>query len=131
MFTPRTATRPVTGSFQIELVSTVPFERSIGRGVPTLTASTWGIALSLTQCPLVTGGRYPCQVATTAASVAEICAGAKRASRELARLDTTTKNAAISAMADALEARVDEILEANARDMEAGREAQLDASLLD
>jgi glutamate-5-semialdehyde dehydrogenase len=70
-------------------------------------------------------------VATTAASVAEICAGAKRASRELARLDTTTKNAAIAAMADALEARVDEILEANARDMEAGREAELDASLLD
>jgi glutamate-5-semialdehyde dehydrogenase len=70
-------------------------------------------------------------VATTAASVAEICAGAKRASRELARLDTTTKNNAIGAMADALEARVDEILEANARDMEAGREADLDASLLD
>jgi glutamate-5-semialdehyde dehydrogenase len=70
-------------------------------------------------------------VATTAASVAEICAGAKRASRELARLDTTTKNAAITAMADALEARVDEILEANARDMEAGREANLDASVLD
>jgi len=70
-------------------------------------------------------------VATTAASVAEICAGAKRASRGLARLDTSTKNAAISAMADALEARVDEILEANARDMEAGREAELDASLLD
>jgi glutamate-5-semialdehyde dehydrogenase len=70
-------------------------------------------------------------VATTAASVAEICAGAKRASRELARLDTTTKNAAIGAMADALEARVDEILEANARDMGAGREASLDASLLD
>ncbi len=70
-------------------------------------------------------------MATTAASVAEICAGAKRASRELARLDTTTKNAAIGAMADALEARVDEILEANARDMEAGREASLDASLLD
>ena len=70
-------------------------------------------------------------MATTAASVAEICAGAKRASRELARLDTTTKNNAIGAMADALEARVGEILEANARDMEAGREADLDASLLD
>jgi glutamate-5-semialdehyde dehydrogenase len=70
-------------------------------------------------------------VATTAASVAEICAGAKRASRELARLDTTTKNNAIGAMADALDARVDEILEGNARDMEAGREADLDASLLD
>jgi glutamate-5-semialdehyde dehydrogenase len=70
-------------------------------------------------------------MATTAASVAEICAGAKRASRELARLDTETKNAAILAMADALESRVDEILEANARDMEAGRDAELDASLLD
>jgi glutamate-5-semialdehyde dehydrogenase len=70
-------------------------------------------------------------VATTAASVAEICARAKGASRALARLDTTTKNAAIGAMADALEARVDEIVEANARDMEAGREAELDASLLD
>jgi glutamate-5-semialdehyde dehydrogenase len=70
-------------------------------------------------------------VATTAASVAEICARAKRASRELARLDTSTKNAAIAAMADALEERLDEILEANARDMEAGREADLDASLLD
>jgi len=70
-------------------------------------------------------------VATTAASVAEICAGAKRASRQLARLDTVTKNAALAAMADALEERVDEILEANARDMEAGREASLDASLLD
>ena len=70
-------------------------------------------------------------MATTAASVAEICAGAKRASRQLARLDTVTKNAALAAMADALEERVDEILEANARDMEAGREASLDASLLD
>jgi len=70
-------------------------------------------------------------VATTAASVAEICARAKRASRALARLDTSTKNAAIAAMSDALEERVDEILEANARDMEAGREANLDASLLD
>src|ERR671936_276696 len=86
---------------------------------------------SLPGRPAVTRAQYPCPVATTAASVAEICAGAKRASRELARLDTATKNAAIGAMADALEARVDEILEANGRDMEAGREAGLDASLLD
>src|SRR5919204_681391 len=131
MFTPRTATRPLTGSFQIALVPTLPLPRSIGRGFPTFTASTLAIGDSLAGSPVVTGGRYPCQVATTAASVAEICAGAKRASRELARLDTTTKNAAISAMADALEARVDEILEANGHDMEAGREASLDASLLD
>jgi glutamate-5-semialdehyde dehydrogenase len=70
-------------------------------------------------------------MATTAQSVAEICAGAKRASRTLARLDTETKNAALQAMADALELRADEILEANERDMEAGREAGLHPGLLD
>ncbi len=70
-------------------------------------------------------------MATTAQSVAEICAGAKRASRALARLDTETKNAALQAMANALELRRDEILEANERDMEAGREAGLHSSLLD
>ena len=70
-------------------------------------------------------------MATTAQSVAEICAGAKRASRTLARLDTETKNAALHAMADALEVRTDEILEANERDMEAGREAGLHSGLLD
>jgi glutamate-5-semialdehyde dehydrogenase len=70
-------------------------------------------------------------MATTAQSVAEICAGAKRASRTLARLDTETKNNALHAMADALELRTDEILEANERDMEAGREAGLHAGLLD
>jgi glutamate-5-semialdehyde dehydrogenase len=70
-------------------------------------------------------------MATTAQSVAEICAGAKRASRTLARLDTETKNAALHAMADALELRAGEILEANERDMEAGREAGLHSGLLD
>ena len=64
-------------------------------------------------------------MATTAQSVAEVCAGARRAARALALLDTTTKNAALSAMADALERRSAEILEANARDMEAGAEAGL------
>ena len=39
-------------------------------------------------------------MATTAQSVAEVCAGARRASRSLAQLDTTTKNAALLAMAD-------------------------------
>jgi len=43
-------------------------------------------------------------VATTAQSVAELCAQAKLASRELAMLDTATKNAALEAMADALHA---------------------------
>jgi glutamate-5-semialdehyde dehydrogenase len=70
-------------------------------------------------------------MATTAQSVAEVCAQAKAASRELATLDTATKNAALEAMADALEQRAHEILEANARDMEAGVEAGLQSGLLD
>src|SRR2546423_15687665 len=70
-------------------------------------------------------------MAITAQSVSDICRAAKRASRALARLDTHTKNAALEAMARALESRVDEILEANARDMEAGRAADLNAASLD
>ena len=58
-------------------------------------------------------------MATTAQSVADICRDAKRASREIARLDTEVKNRALIAIADAIDARVPEILEANARDMEA------------
>src|SRR4051812_5419517 len=58
-------------------------------------------------------------MATTAQSVADIARAAKRASRDLARLDTHTKNRALDAIADAIDARVPEILEANARDMEA------------
>jgi glutamate-5-semialdehyde dehydrogenase len=70
-------------------------------------------------------------MATTAQSVAEVCARAKAASRDLAMLDTATKNAALEAMADALEQRSHEILEANARDMDAGEEAGLHSGLLD
>ena len=70
-------------------------------------------------------------MATTAASVSDICAQAKAASRVLARLDTETKNGALEALAGALGDRSSEILEANERDMEAGRESGLTASLLD
>jgi glutamate-5-semialdehyde dehydrogenase len=70
-------------------------------------------------------------MATTAQSVAEVCAQAKAASRELATLDTAAKNAALEAMAEALEQRSHEILEANARDMDAGEDAGLPAGLLD
>src|SRR3954452_12008348 len=64
-------------------------------------------------------------------SVADICLEAKRASRVLAQLDRGTKDTALHAIADALVARTPEILEANARDMEAGRETGLSAALLD
>src|SRR5215213_1583519 len=70
-------------------------------------------------------------MATTTASVAEICAAAKDASRVLKRLETETKNAALQAMADALVARETEILEANERDLEAGRAVSLSAALMD
>jgi len=49
----------------------------------------------------------------------------------LATVDDRTKDAALEAMAAALEGRLDEVLEANARDMEAGREAGLTDALLD
>jgi len=70
-------------------------------------------------------------MATTTRSVAGICLEARDAARALAALDTDTKNAALHAIADALIARTDEIVEANARDMEAGRANGLDAALLD
>ena len=70
-------------------------------------------------------------MATTTQTVAEVCAAAKAAAGALARLDTATKDAALLAMADALEARTREILEANERDMDAGREAGLHSGLLD
>jgi glutamate-5-semialdehyde dehydrogenase len=64
-------------------------------------------------------------------SVADVCRAAKAASRRLATLPTTQKDAALHAIADALEARTAEILEANARDLEAGRESGLSDALLD
>jgi glutamate-5-semialdehyde dehydrogenase len=70
-------------------------------------------------------------MATTATSVAAICATAREASRVLARLDGETRAAALHAMASAIEARADEILEANSRDMAAGVDAEIGGALLD
>ncbi|HSD76491.1 MAG TPA: glutamate-5-semialdehyde dehydrogenase, partial [Solirubrobacteraceae bacterium] len=70
-------------------------------------------------------------MAALAQSVTDVCVAAKRASRALAALDTRTKDAALLAIAAALEERLPEILEANARDVEAGREAGLSGALLD
>jgi glutamate-5-semialdehyde dehydrogenase len=64
-------------------------------------------------------------------SATAICRAAKRAARELATIDSATKNAALLAMAEALEARAPEILEANARDLDAGRESGLSSALMD
>ena len=70
-------------------------------------------------------------MATTVVSVADICAAAQRASRRLATLGSGVKDEALHAIADALIARSAEILEANARDLDAGREAGLTAALMD
>jgi glutamate-5-semialdehyde dehydrogenase len=68
---------------------------------------------------------------TVISPVADICRSAKRAAKALARADTATKNAALEGIAAALGERAEEILEANARDMQAGREAELGEALLD
>jgi glutamate-5-semialdehyde dehydrogenase len=70
-------------------------------------------------------------MATAVASVAELCSAAKRASRTLARLDGSVKDAALEAIAAALERRIDEILAANERDMQLGVEAEIGDALLD
>ena len=70
-------------------------------------------------------------MATAVASIAELCSAAKRASRTLARLDGSIKDAALDAIAAALERRTDEILAANERDMQLGAEAEIGDALLD
>ena len=60
----------------------------------------------------------------------EILKAAKACAPSLAAVDTQTKNNALSAMADALIANCDEILAANALDMEAAKD-HLSASMLD
>ena len=70
-------------------------------------------------------------MATTVTSVAETCAAAKRAARVLASLPSGVKDAALEAIASELIERTPEILEANARDLEAGREAGLTDALMD
>jgi glutamate-5-semialdehyde dehydrogenase len=70
-------------------------------------------------------------MALLAESVGELCARARTAARGLALLDTQTKNAALEAIADALETRSAQIIEANLLDLEAGREYGLSEALLD
>lgn len=56
---------------------------------------------------------------------------AKQAAYRLALLDADTKNRALCAAADALEARTDYILSENEKDLEAGRKNGMSAGLLD
>ncbi|MCW2989755.1 MAG: glutamate-5-semialdehyde dehydrogenase [Solirubrobacterales bacterium] len=70
-------------------------------------------------------------MAVAAQSVTDVCVAARAAARRLAALDSGAKDAALHAIADALEARTEEIVEANARDVAAGEEAGMSAALLD
>ena len=70
-------------------------------------------------------------MATVLASVPQTCSAAKRASRELAQVDTDVKDAALAAIALALGERAGEILQANERDMQLAHEADIGDALLD
>ncbi|HEY4812714.1 MAG TPA: glutamate-5-semialdehyde dehydrogenase [Solirubrobacteraceae bacterium] len=74
---------------------------------------------------------YPVAMAVAVSSVADIARKAKRAARTLAQTDTAVKDAALEAIAAALEERIEEILQANARDMQLGVEADIGDALLD
>ena len=70
-------------------------------------------------------------MATTATSVADTCAAAKRAARTLAQAGTGQKNAALDAAARLLGERKAQVLEANAADLADERAAALTSALRD
>src|SRR3954451_127092 len=70
-------------------------------------------------------------MAVATPSITDICLAAREASRRLAVMGSGVKDAALGRVADALEARTPEILEANARDLDAGRESGLSHALMD
>jgi glutamate-5-semialdehyde dehydrogenase len=63
--------------------------------------------------------------------VTAIARRAKTAAAQMALLSRSAKDAALQAMADALEARTDEILAANARDLEKARDDGVSAAIVD
>jgi glutamate-5-semialdehyde dehydrogenase len=63
--------------------------------------------------------------------VLAIAQNARRASRRLASLEPHVKDAALRAMADAFQSRRSEILEANARDLEAAQQDGLSRAMMD
>jgi len=56
---------------------------------------------------------------------------ARTASREISRAETSIKNRALIAIAEALEANAPNLIKENSKDLEAGRERQLDQAMLD
>ena len=70
-------------------------------------------------------------MATTAESVLDLCRRARAASLVLPSVPTAAKNEALAGTARLLRERTEEILAANAEDVERGREGGLDAALID
>jgi glutamate-5-semialdehyde dehydrogenase len=70
-------------------------------------------------------------MALSTTSVAEVCAAAKRAARELAQIDSATRQQALRAIARALRDSGEEILAANQLDMLDGQENGLSEALVD
>ena len=70
-------------------------------------------------------------MATVASELKTKGQAAREAARQLTRLSTAIKNRALRNIADALLARQEGVLAANARDLEAGRQAGLSEALLD
>ena len=69
--------------------------------------------------------------ATLSSAMKDRGARARAAARVLARAETGQKNAALFALADLLLAEQSELLAANRTDLKAGKEAKLDAALMD
>jgi len=80
--------------------------------------------------PVVTGSAAPAST-DVAAAVEDVARRAKTASRALATATRATKDAALHALADALVAATDEIVDANALDLERGRAQGMADGLLD
>jgi len=70
-------------------------------------------------------------MATTAFSVADTCAAAKRASRTLATVSSAVKDAALEAIAATIEEHTGQILDANVRDLEAASDGDYSSAFLD
>ena len=71
------------------------------------------------------------ETSASAEDVRAVAAAARDAAAELAPLSRAAKDRALHAMADALMAAGADVLEANARDVAAGRDAGLDEGLID
>ncbi|HEX6031985.1 MAG TPA: glutamate-5-semialdehyde dehydrogenase, partial [Tepidiformaceae bacterium] len=94
-----------------------------------ITGDSDSSAVRVTKLEPITG-KLATMTATTSL-IRERAALAKAASRKLASIPTGVKDAAILRIADLLESDAPALLEANQRDLEAGRQAGLDPYFLD